>query len=82
MRILSQDVIVYHREGCHLCEDVVASLSQLQEELGYKIKQIDIDEDPKLQKKYNVDVPVVMVNDDVIFYHFFDEEALRSALSN
>jgi len=82
MHILSQDVIVYHREGCHLCEDVVASLSQLQEELGYKIKQIDIDEDPKLQKKYNVDVPVVMVNDDVIFYHFFDEEALRSALSN
>ncbi len=82
MHILSQDVIVYHREGCHLCEDVVASLSQLQEELGYKIKQIDIDEDPKLQKKYNVDVPVVMVNDDVIFYHFFDEEALRLALSN
>jgi len=82
MHILSQDVIVYHREGCHLCEDVVASLSQLQEELGYKIKQIDIDEDPKLQKKYNVDVPVVMVNDVVIFYHFFDEEALRAAFSD
>ncbi len=82
MQIFSQDVIVYHREGCHLCEDVVASLSQLQEDLGYRIKQIDIDEDPKLQKKYDADVPVVMVNDDVIFYHFFDEEALRSALSN
>ena len=82
MHIFSQDVIVYHREGCHLCEDVVASLSQLQEELGYRIKQIDIDEDPELQKKYDVDVPVVMVNNDVIFYHFFDEEALRSALSN
>jgi len=82
MRILSQDVIVYHREGCHLCEEVLASLSQFEKELGYKIKPIDIDEDSKLRAKYNVDIPVVMVNDEVIFYHFFDEKALRAAFSN
>ncbi len=81
MRILTPDVIVYHRESCHLCDDVVASLSQLQKELGYKIKPIDIDKDPELNKKYNADVPVVMVNDEVIFYHFFDEKALRAVFS-
>jgi len=58
---------VYHRQGCHLCDDVVASLSQLQKELGYKIKRIDIDEDATLRDKYNADIPVVTVNDEVIF---------------
>ena len=80
MHILTHEVIVYYREGCHLCEQVVASLFQLQQELGYKIKQIDIDDDPELREKYNVDVPVVTVNHEVIFYHFFDEVALRKAL--
>jgi len=73
---------VYYREGCHLCEQVVASLFQLQEELGYKIKQIDIDDDSELREKYNVDVPVVSYRDEVIFYHFFDEVALRDTLQN
>ena len=79
---MAKSVIVYYREGCHLCEQVVASLFQLQEELGYKIKQIDIDNDPLLRDKYNVDVPVVMFNNEVIFYHFFDETELRKALAN
>ena len=82
MRVFSQDVIVYHREGCHLCEDVLAALSRFQEELGYRIKPIDIDQNPELQQKYHADVPVVTVNDEVIFYHFFDENALRLALSH
>ena len=82
MPILTPEVIVYHREGCHLCDDVVASLSQLQKELGYKIKRVDIDEDATLRDKYNADIPVVTVNDEVIFYHFFDEKALRAVFLN
>lgn len=82
MQILTNEVIVYYREGCHLCDQVVVSLSQLQQELGYEIKQIDVDDDPELYKKYNVDVPVVSYQDEVIFYHFFDETALRQALQN
>ncbi len=73
---------MYYREGCHLCEQVVASLFQLQSELKYEIKQIDIDDDPELRKRYNVDVPVVSYQGAVIFYHFFDETALREALKN
>ncbi len=76
------ELIVYYREGCHLCEQMVASLFQLQEELKYEIRQIDIDNDPLLRDKYNVDVPVVMFKNEVIFYHFFDETELRKALAN
>jgi thiol-disulfide isomerase/thioredoxin len=73
---------VYYRDGCHLCEQVVASLFQLQKELKFKIKQIDIDNDPQLSAKYNADIPVVTYLDEVIFYHFFDEIAVRQALAN
>jgi len=79
---MKRSLVVYYRDGCHLCEQVVASLFQLQEELIYEIEQIDIDADPVLQDKYNVDVPVVTYQGEVIFYHFFDEIQLRKALAN
>ena len=78
----SQVLLVYYREGCHLCEQVVASLFQHQEELGYEIEQIDIDTDPVLRERYDVDVPVVSYQGEVIFYHFFDETALFEALKD
>ena len=77
---MQKTILVYDRQGCHLCEQMVASLFQLQQELEYKIEQIDIDSDPKLIEKYNADVPVVMLNGEVIFYHFFDEDMLRQSL--
>lgn len=78
---MQKTILVYDRQGCHLCEQMVASLFQLQEELGYEIEQIDIDGNPKLIEQYNADVPVVIYNGEVIFYHFFDETALKEALN-
>ena len=86
MTVFSDPLIVYYRESCHLCKHVVASLFQLQVELKYEIKQIDIDDESKVstevRAKYNADVPVVMYKDEVVFYHIFDEVAVREALAN
>lgn len=82
MTASKKTILVYHREGCHLCEQVTASLYQHQQELDYDFELIDIDNDPELCEKYNVDIPVVILNDEVIFYHFFDEIALREALGD
>ena len=85
MSILSKELIVYYRDGCHLCELAIVSLSRLQQELGYDIIQIDIDNDPQVtartRKQYIADIPVVTYQDEVIFYHFFDEIAVRQALA-
>ena len=86
MSVFSKQLIVYYRESCHLCEHVVASLFQLQAELKYEIKQIDIDDEQQVSSqvraRYNADIPVVMYQDEVIFYHFFDEIAVREALAD
>lgn len=85
MSVFSEELIVYYRDSCHLCEHVVASLFQLQEELKFEIKLLDIDDTSKvsndLRSRYDVDVPVVTYKDDVIFYHFFDEIAVREAFA-
>ena len=86
MSVLSKEFIVYYRDSCHLCEHVVASLFQLQEELKYNIQLLDIDDESKvsheMRDRYNVDVPVVTYNEEVVFYHFFDEIAVRETLAN
>ena len=74
---------MYYREGCHLCEQMTASLYEQQQQypqLNIKVKIIDIDDDPELREKYNVDVPVVMYQKEVIFYHFFDGEEFERIL--
>ncbi len=84
--MFSKELIVYYRDSCHLCEHVVASLFQLQKELKFEFKLIDIDDDnlvsEDLYHRYDVDIPVVTYNDNVIFYHFFDEVAVREVLAN
>jgi hypothetical protein len=77
-------LIVYYRVGCHLCEQMVVSLYQEQtkhqNDVQFAIEIIDIDEDPELVQKYNIDVPVVMYQDEVIFYHFFDAQEFKNTL--
>jgi len=80
----SNTLIVYYRQGCHLCEQMLVSLYQqqtkYQPKIVFDIEVIDIDDDPKLSQQYDVDVPVVMHQGEVIFYHFFDMQAFEQTL--
>lgn len=53
------EVVLYSREDCHLCEQAKAELDALQAELPHHLTVVDVDSDPKLQKKYGFNVPVV-----------------------
>jgi len=54
-------VKLYTRRECHLCEQVVKDLTVLRDEFPYELQIIDIDSDPKLFKKYSLEIPVVEV---------------------
>lgn len=57
------EVVIYSREGCHLCEvaaGVVHDVSR-REKLAVDVKVIDIDTDPQLRELYDQEVPVVFV---------------------
>ena len=69
-------VIVYSRQGCHLCEEALAVVSAVCEEWTV----VDIDADEALRARYSDDVPVVTVDGRVIARWFVEKETLRRAL--
>lgn len=73
---------VYHRVGCHLCDEMVALLAEFQDELDFGFVLVDIDADAELKARFNTDVPVVALGERVLFRYFLDEAILRQALQH
>jgi glutaredoxin len=74
----SPAVILYTRQGCHLCDDALALLKRH----GLAPREIDIDADPELRAKYDVCVPVVEIDGRVRFRGRVDERLLRRLLAS
>lgn len=73
---------VYYRLGCHLCDQMTALLVEYRDELEFEFSLVDIDADDALQARFNADVPVVALEERILFRHFFDEAILRQALQH
>jgi glutaredoxin len=52
------EVILYTREGCHLCEDAKEVLTQH----GLTPLEVDIDGDPALTARFGDSIPVVFID--------------------
>jgi glutaredoxin len=57
-------VVVYSRTDCHLCERVLRELEKLG---GFEITVRDITTDAKLLERYNNIIPVVSINERIVF---------------
>lgn len=57
-------VVVYTRQQCGLCEKAERLVAA--EAAGAAVRLVDVDEDPELQRRYHVRVPVVTVDGDEI----------------
>jgi len=73
---------LYLREGCHLCEDMHDTLHSLQQEMQFSLQKINIDQDTSLRDRFNADVPVLALQDQIICKHFLVMPALERALSH
>lgn len=54
------EVILYTRQDCHLCEETKSHILELNSEIPLNFKEIDIDHDQALVKKFGLAVPVVV----------------------
>jgi len=75
------DVVVYSRKGCHLCEVVKETLTQIESDAGFEWREVDIDADPDLQRKYNDQVPVVFIDGRKAFKYRMDAGEFLRALA-
>lgn len=74
------EVVVYSREGCHLCDVVKETLGQVQHRADFHWREVDIDTDPELRQKYNDQVPVVFIDGRKSFKYQMDGEEFLRAL--
>lgn len=70
------EVIVYSREGCHLCHEAVEVLARH----GLKSQEVDIDRQPDLRQRYDQCVPVVVIDGVERFRGRVNEVLLRRLL--
>ena len=59
------EVVVYTKEGCHLCERVIEKLEELNPTGSVKISARDITQDQELYERYKNLIPVVAINGKV-----------------
>ncbi|WP_062518843.1 glutaredoxin family protein [Demequina silvatica] len=74
-------VILYTREGCHLCIDARRIVREVCEEAGEDWAEVDIDSDPALRARYTDDIPVATVDGQTVGFWRIDPDRLRGALA-
>ena len=71
-------VVLYTRSGCHLCDDA----RELLVRHGLSPQSVDIDADPELRARYDVCVPVVVIDGVERFRGRVNEVLLRRLLQS
>jgi hypothetical protein len=53
---------VYSRPGCHLCDEMMATIERVAHGTALTVDVIDISTDPALEARYGLEIPVLLVN--------------------
>ena len=70
-------VTLYSRPGCHLCDDMKAVVSRVARTISMTIEEVDISGDPELEKLYDLEIPVLMIDGKKAAKIRVTEDALR-----
>ena len=74
------DVTLYTRPECHLCEEAKGQIGPLLKRAGARLREVNIDADPELRARYNVDVPVIFLGARKVVKHGVNLEQFRRQL--
>ena len=79
---MPREVVVYSRKGCHLCEIVKECLTKLQRRGGFHSREVDVDSDEDLRRRFTDEVPVVFIDGRKAFKYRMDEQEFLRKLAN
>jgi glutaredoxin len=72
---------VYSRSHCHLCEEMIAALQEMQGRFHFELQVIDVDGDPELQRRHGAGVPVLVHGERELCRHFLDRPVVLEYLT-
>ena len=74
---LPAGLVVLSREGCHLCEQMLLELAELERSAAIPaVEVVDVDSDPALARQYGLKVPVLLLNGSVICHYTLNSNEL------
>lgn len=75
------DLTLYSRADCELCHEMETLVEREMERFEARLQKIDIDSDPELKQRFNLEVPVLFVNERKAFKYRCTARELRKRLS-
>ena len=75
-----RDITLYTRPGCHLCEEAKAVIEPMLGEFGARLREVNIDDDAELKRRYGTDIPVVFIGARKAAKHRVDAVKFRRQL--
>jgi glutaredoxin len=77
----THNVILYGKPGCHLCDDARELLSRLEARYAFTVAEIDIRSDPALFRRYDIRIPVLVIDGQRELDAPIKEQQLRKLLA-
>jgi hypothetical protein len=75
-------LVVLSREGCHLCDDMLGALAELERAQAIPpVSIVDVDSDPELARQYGLKVPVLLLDGSVICHYTLNSNELLRLVS-
>ena len=53
---------IYSRPGCHLCDEMKGVVEKVARVEPIALEEIDISKDPDLERRYGLEIPVLLVD--------------------
>jgi glutaredoxin len=73
-------VIFYSKENCSLCDKGLAILEDIQKEIPFEYDIVDIYKDDELLELYQIMIPVVKIDNDIVSYGILEKDNIRKRL--
>ena len=74
-------VTLHGRPGCHLCDEALAVLREIQARHPFRLEEVDIESDDELFKRYLERIPVIALDGAELYDFFVDAADLTQRLT-
>jgi hypothetical protein len=73
-------VVLYVRDGCHLCDEFLVDLTRDMGPAHERLEVVDVDREPGLAARYGLRVPVLEIAGEVACEGRYEAPRVRRAL--
>lgn len=79
---MTQNLTIYGRSQCHLCQNMLDELEDIRSENNFTYEYIEIDSNSELEDRFGQKVPVLMAEEREICHYVLDIHALKGYIGN